>query len=144
MRDRRVDFCYAIAFWVFQAALLAFAGLAPQPPAFAAPAGTRLASSSAQVHARPSPFLRVNVICQKVREGKKIVTYSCPDGNACVNAGGAWKCRPPRPAPMACSVCYNNQKRDADSCTRSGTLMQQSACVNRVNAELTRCLGNCR
>jgi hypothetical protein len=88
--------------------------------------------------------LKANVICQRIREGNNIRTFSCPNNNTCVNVAGAWKCRPPVAAPMACSVCYNNQKRDADSCTRSGTLMQQSDCVNRVNRELMQCLGHCQ
>lgn len=115
------------------------------PPAVqAAPANSAVASSAAQLRGALSPLVQVNVICQRVRQGNMIRTFSCPDGNTCVNVAGAWKCRPPGAALMACSVCYANQKRDSDSCTRSGTLMQQSACVNRVNGELMKCLGHCR
>jgi len=102
------------------------------------------ASSVAAATAEISPVVKVNVICQRIREGNNIRTFSCPNGNTCVNVAGTWKCRPPVAAPMACSVCYSNQKRDSDSCTRSGTLMQQSACVNRVNGELMKCLGHCK
>ena len=41
------------------------------------------------------------------------------------------------------ATCLANQKRDSDSCTRSGDLMQQSACVNRVNAEYLKCIPGC-
>jgi hypothetical protein len=53
------------------------------------------------------------------------------------------ECRSPAPAGMSCATCLANQKRDSDSCTRSGDLMQQSACVNRVNAEYLKCIPGC-
>ncbi len=84
------------------------------------------------------------VVCATVREGNQNVTYSCPTGNTCINDGGAWKCRPPRAAGMSCTTCYNNQKRDSDSCMVSGNDMTKLQCVNRVNAELNRCLSNCQ
>ncbi len=131
-----------IGYWIL--AFIGFALCALPPAALAAPVNGAVAASAAQLRDELSPLLQVNVICQRVREGKMIRTYSCPDRNTCVNVAGAWKCRPPGAALMACSVCYANQKRDSDSCARSGTLMQQSACVNRVNGELMKCLGHCR
>ena len=131
-----------IGYWIL--AFIGFALCALPPAARAAPVNGAIAASAAQLRDELSPLLQVNVICQRVREGKMIRTYSCPDRNTCVNVAGAWKCRPPGAALMACSVCYANQKRDFDSCVRSGTLMQQSACVNRVNGELMKCLGHCR
>jgi hypothetical protein len=131
-----------IGYWI-----LVFIGVAIYalpPAAQAAPVNGAVATSAAQLRDELSPLVRVNVICQRIREGNMIRTFSCPNGNTCVNVAGAWKCRPPGAALMACSVCYANQKRDSDSCTRSGTLMQQSACVNRVNGELMKCLGHCR
>jgi len=40
---------------------------------------------------------------------------------------------------MSCATCLANQKRDSES----GDLMQQSACVNRVNAEYLKCIPGC-
>lgn len=111
----------------------------------AAPASGSVARV-AGTHAPLLPVLKANVICARVKEGNKTRTWSCPDGNSCVNVAGSWKCRPntPRPELRACSVCYNNQKRDANACTSSGNLPSQAACVNRVNSELMKCLGSCK
>ena len=130
------------AYWIV--AFIGFAVCALPQAALAVPANSAAATSAAQLRGELSPLVQVNVIFQRVRQGNMIRTYSCPNGNTCVNLAGAWKCRPPGAALMACSVCYNNQKRDANSCTRSGTLMHQSDCVNRVNRELMQCLGHCR
>ena len=144
MHRRAAASCRFVVSWILAFACFSFCALALAPVALAAPINGNAASSVAAAGAQFSPVLKVNVICQRIREGTKIRTFSCPDNHTCVNVAGAWKCRPPGPAPMACSVCYNNQTRDSDSCTRSGTLMQQSDCVNRVNRELMKCLGNCR
>jgi hypothetical protein len=94
----------------------------------------------------PHTTAQAKVICQQINQGKTTRTFSCPDGHTCLNVAGAWKCKPlaARPEPMACSVCYSNQKRDSDSCTKSGDLMAQSACVNRVNGALMKCLTGCK
>ena len=86
---------------------------------------------------------QANVVCEKRREGTKIVTYSCPDRNTCVNVSGAWKCKPPGPAPMSCAACARIQKRDSDACTTAGNLIAQNQCVNRVNAEYLKCIPGC-
>ncbi len=129
--------------WFFAFSFFSVVVLTPPSAAFAAPIDGATASSVATVANQFSPFVKVNVICQRVREGNGTRTYSCPNNNTCVNVGGVWKCRPPV-ALMSCSVCYANQKRNSDACMRSGTLMQQSACVNRVNGELMTCLGHCQ
>ncbi len=74
----------------------------------------------------------------------------CPAGKTCCMAAGTC-CDPGATCtkngcvlPMSCSVCAANQKRDSDACMTSGNLMQQSECVNRVNAEFLRCETNCR
>jgi hypothetical protein len=130
--------------FVLLALISTFAGWS-QNAALAAPANGDTAAV-ARLHAQLSPVLKANVICQRVREGNGIRTFSCPDGNSCVNVGGTWKCRPnaARPEQLACSVCYANQKRDSDACTRSGNLPSQAGCVNNVNAALMKCLGGCR
>jgi hypothetical protein len=143
MRGIAAASCRVFLSWFFAFSCLSVVALTPQSSAFAAPMDGATASSVATVAAQFSPFVKVKVICQSVREGNGIRTYSCPNNNTCVNVGGVWKCRPPV-ALMACSVYYANQKRDGDACTRSGTLMQQSACVNRVNGELMKCLGHCQ
>jgi hypothetical protein len=88
-------------------------------------------------------FAKARVVCEQRKEGKNIRTFFCNDGQTCVNVSGSWKCRSPAPAGMSCATCLANQKRDSDSCTRSGNLMQQSACVNRVNAEYLKCIPGC-
>jgi hypothetical protein len=100
----------------------------------------------ARLKAQFSLISKAAVVCARVKEGNNVRTWSCPDGNNCVNVAGSWKCRPnaPRPELMACSVCYNNQKRDSNACTSSGNLPSQAACVNRVNSELMKCLGRCK
>jgi len=98
---------------------------------------------TSQAEAAEFGFLRqAKVTCATVREGTQNITYSCPDGHTCFNSGG-WKCRPPGAGPRSCSTCYNNQARDSNSCMSSGNDMTKSACVNRVNGELMKCLGNC-
>ncbi len=87
--------------------------------------------------------LRAKPYRERTQEGKNVRTFFCNDGQTCVNAAGTWKCRSPAPAGMSCATCLANQKRDSDSCTRSGDLMQQSACVNRVNAEYLKCIPGC-
>jgi hypothetical protein len=88
-------------------------------------------------------FAKARVVCEQRKEGRNIRTFFCNDGQTCVNVSGSWKCRSPAPAGMSCATCLANQKRDSDSCTRSGNLMQQSACVNRVNAEYLKCIPGC-
>lgn len=127
------------------AALLVFtlglAALLVTPPAVSM-GGGRL-----QAPADPGKELwhlrQAKVICATVREGNQNVTYSCPDGHTCFNSGG-WKCRPIGIAKMSCTTCYNNQKRDSDSCMLTGNDMTKLQCVNRVNAELNKCLSNCQ
>lgn len=91
-----------------------------------------------------APLAGAKVTCATQREGNQNVTYSCPDNHTCFQDGGKWKCRPPRAAGMSCTTCYNNQKRDSDSCMTSGNDMTKLQCVNRVNAELNKCLSNCQ
>jgi len=86
------------------------------------------------------------VICS--RSGNN-VKY-CPAGKVCCNAAGTC-CNPGATCtaggcilPMSCSVCASNQKRDSAACMTSGNLLQQSDCVNRVNAEFLKCQGTCR
>jgi hypothetical protein len=83
------------------------------------------------------------VVCATVREGNQNITYSCPSGHTCFNSGG-WKCKPIGIAKMPCTACYNNQKRDSDSCMTTGNDMTKLQCVNRVNADLNKCLSNCQ
>jgi hypothetical protein len=90
-----------------------------------------------------TPFWRARVVCEQRKEGTKIRTFFCPDGNTCVSAGSEWKCRPPAAAPMSCAACARNQKRDSDACTTSGNLIAQNQCVNRVNAEYLKCIPGC-
>jgi len=90
-------------------------------------------------------FVEVRVICEQRKEAKGTRTFFCEDGQTCVNQAGAWKCRSAAaPLPMSCAVCASNQKRDSDACTRSGDLIQQNQCVNRVNAEYLKCIPGCR
>jgi hypothetical protein len=84
-------------------------------------------------------FSKARVVCETRQEGRNVRTFFCNDGQTCVNAAGTWKCRSPAPAGMSCATCLANQKRG----TRSGDLMQQSACVNRVNAEYLKCIPGC-
>jgi hypothetical protein len=144
MRRIAAASCRVFLSWFFAFSCFSVAALTLPSAALAAPMNGGTASSVSAVASQFSSVVKVNVICQRVRQGNYVNTYSCPDNNTCVNVGGAWKCRPRGAALMACSVCYANQKRDADACTRSGTLMQQSACVNRVNGELMKCLGHCQ
>ena len=88
-------------------------------------------------------FSKARVVCETRQEGRNVRTFFCNDGQTCVNAASTWKCRSPAPAGMSCATCLANQKRDSNSCTRSGDLMQQSACVNRVNAEYLKCIPGC-
>ena len=99
----------------------------------------------ARLHGLPAAelFSKARVVCETRQEGRNVRTFFCNDGQTCVNAAGTWKSRSPAPAGMSCATCLANQKRDSDSCTRSGDLMQQSACVNRVNAEYLKCIPGC-
>jgi hypothetical protein len=144
MRRATAVSCRVVLFGIVACAFVLVSALLPPSAASALPANSGAASSAERMQAQLSPVLKTKVICQQLREGKNIRTFSCPDNNTCVNVSGAWKCRPPVAAPMACSVCYNNQKRDSDACARSGNLMSQSDCVNRANAALMKCLGSCR
>ncbi|MDE2018100.1 MAG: hypothetical protein KGI57_10375 [Hyphomicrobiales bacterium] len=117
-------------------AIVVMASLASVSAGRASPAPVAAPGFSSVVHVR--------VDCARVRHGKKITTYFCPNGYVCRGGGSAWKCDRKPSAVMSCSVCYSNQKRDGDACTRAGDLMSQSACVNRVNGELMRCLGHCQ
>lgn len=122
-------------FWSFLF-LLSFL-LASGHFAHATNAGLAL-SADGSLFRKISPVQLAKVIC--ARDAKTM--WSCPNGNTCVNVSGKWKCKPPGIAPMSCNVCYSNQKRD--SVCSGGTLMQQSACVNRANAELKKCLSHCQ
>ena len=84
---------------------------------------TGVVAPPARLHGLPAAELlsKARVICETRQEGKNVRT----------------------PAGMSCATCLANQKRDSDSCTRSGDLMQQSACVNRVNAEYLKCIPGC-
>ena len=112
-----------------------------------------IGSASANAFQRPASvetrtidlFLEARVICEQRKEGQNTRTFFCEDGQTCVNQSGAWKCRSAAaPLPMSCVVCASNQKRDSDACTRSGHLIQQNQCVNRVNAEDLKCIPGCR
>lgn len=129
---------------IFALACTIVATLALSAAGFAAPPTLAGPVTAGEFRPQSTGVIQVQVICQRVRQGNQIITYSCPNGKACAqNAQGTWICKAPV-TYMSCSVCYNNQKRDSDACTRSGTLMQQSDCVNRVNRELNQCLGHCQ
>jgi hypothetical protein len=90
-------------------------------------------------------------VCEVRKEADgRTHTYWCAAGKTCCMAArkccdaGATCTAQGCILQMSCNVCYNNQKRDSDACTRSGNLMQQSDCVNRVNGELKKCLSSCR
>jgi hypothetical protein len=112
------------------------------PHAASAVPANRAAASAAE-RAQLTPVVKADVICQRIRMGNKIRTYSCPNNYACVNVAGAWKCRPPGAAPMACSVCYSNFDRDKKACG-AGNLPSQANCVNQALAAWKKCLSGCR
>jgi hypothetical protein len=129
---RRIVRCGLAIFFVLSALVL----LRPHAAlAITTAPGTAASTDAAQ--ARLSAVVKVKVICARVRKGSNTITYSCPNGNTCVNVAGAWKCRPPRVVGQ-CNVCYSNYNRDSKNCGPG-----DARCVNSRLGELKRCLAHC-
>lgn len=101
------------------------------------------------------PLISVRVVCEQRKEGDKIRTFFCPDGNTCVKDGGAWKCRSaqapqapqtPRPGPtQTCADCDVQRSRCFTGCDNNPNLQARAECVNRCNGAYKCVIGyDCR
>jgi hypothetical protein len=95
------------------------------------------------------------VVCEQRKEGDKIRTFFCPDGNTCFKDGGTWKCRSaqapqtpqtPRPGPtQSCADCDVQRSRCFTGCDNNPNLQARAECVNRCNAAYKCVIGyDCR
>jgi hypothetical protein len=106
---------------------------------------------SDHLSADQNAVVNVRVVCEQRKEGDKIRTFFCQDGETCVMDAGVWKCRKPqvqqtpRQPTQTCAQCDVQRSRCFTGCDNNPNLQARAKCVNDCNAAYRCVMGyDCR